>query len=266
MDREQMKKKLDDLIVEGNHIHHALVIEFSPDSFKKDNESHQKFVEIIKEKVKYPKRAYQIWYDSAYEWVRLLRPRKLEEFEELYTGSKHAQNMGDLHPSHAGIKRFFQGQPIIIGNKVIDYFHNFNTSFNQQQDILIAIRDNFDNPLFNLETDIRHGVYESEMNIAKEFQEHENLRMAGAIASLVIEVHLKNIAIKHGIPIKEKTEVSDYNNFLKRKGVCDSGLSDQIKSCKKTRNKCIHTDKGDPSDGEISTIIHIADRVINEIN
>ncbi len=305
MDRETIRKELKSLTEEGFLISCAIIMEYNkkvlnepdkalqeitkeslPDVSREqlektldtslENVSEKKIQEVLKmgmqetfkdayEKIKYPKETYQAWYDRASEIVSILRPKKLAEFEKFYTGNTDIKNDGDLNFLTAGTTHYLQGWSININSEKMDFFNKFIINFIAQKRILSAIYENLDNPLFNLERDIRHGIYESEMDIAKEFQEHGNLRMAGAIASLVIEVHLKNIAIKHGIPIKEKTEVSDYNNFLKRKGVCDSGLADQIRSCKKTRNKCIHTDKGDPSDGEISTIIHIADRVINEI-
>ncbi len=244
MDKKEIENRLWVLIDKGADVYFAAIWIYDKDAFIEFNERMQKIATECAKKIKNPHHEYYHWYDSVCRILRVLDFKKLNEFENIYTNYTCAWIMDRTEYS----------------------FSEFEQGFRLQRYILSSITKNFNDPLFNLERDIHHEIYKSEMDIAKELEKQGNLRMAGAIASLVIEVHLKKIAIKHGIPIKEKTEISDYNNFLKRKGVYDGILADQIKSCKKTRNKCITTDKGDPSVGEVSTIIHIADRVINEIN
>ncbi len=243
MDREKMKNELDSLVDEGADIYFATTLIYDKGAFSHHDEEMENMAKECAKKIKFPHGEYYIWYDKTCNALRVLASKKFEEFQNFYTN--------------------YTEEWIIDRTK--DSFFKFEKGFRMQRYILASINKNFDTPFFNLERDIRHDIYKSTMDIAKEIQE-EDPRIAGAIASVMLEVHLKKIAIKHGIEDKENNSIADYNNFLKTKRVYDGILADQIKPCRKIRNKCIHTNQGDPSVGEVSTIIHIADRVIAEVN
>ncbi len=306
MDKENIKEELEDLIGEFMWIYFASNMEYNRDVLKEPDKALQDVLkqplpdmsveelrknlgialknfpeekvpkllemttqEILKKsvkKIKHPKEEYYAWYDRAYEVVRILRPRKLKEFERLYYGNQNVENDVNLNVMMAGTKNYIQGWVFQKNNQTIDFFYTFLINFMAQQNILSAIYQNFDNPLFNLERDIHLEIYKSEMDIAKDLEKQGNLRTAGAIASVILEVHLKKLAVKHGIKDKETNSIADYNSFLKGKGVYDNILADQIKPCRKIRNKCVHTNQEDPTAGEVSSIIHIADRLTNEYN
>ncbi len=248
MDKIQFKKELQDLIKEGDSIYYASVLAYDENFPKNYPIEIQKLAIDARNRIQNPQEEYQFWYPKTYRLVKYLAPERLAEFEKHYNDYIKVWLIAvidpPLHDAH---------------------FNRFEAGFRTQIYILSGIAKSFDTPFFNLERDIRHDIYKSTMDIAKELQE-EDPRIAGAIASVMLEVHLKKIAIKHGIEDKETNSIADYNNFLKTKGVYDGILAEQIKPCRKIRNKCVHTNQGDPSVGEVSTIIHIADRVIAEVN
>ncbi len=251
MDKKHIKEELEALSDEGLNIYYACVMAHDDDFFE-DHLGDAVF--LARDAAEWynttddPHEFYHPWYYKSCALIKIFLPEKLPEFEMFYTDYIRSWLINSETDDSKGRR-----------------FKKFESGFKTQRRILSAIATNADHFIFNLETNFQYGVYKSAMDIAKEIQE-EDSRIAGAIASVMLEVHLKKIAIKHGIEDKENNSIADYNNFLKTKRVYDGILADQIKPCRKIRNKCIHTNQGDPSVGEVSTIIHIADRVIAEVN
>ncbi len=267
MDKKKIKKDLVELINDGEYIHFAGSMGYDKNRFKNRNARIQKTAEEAVKKFKSPKIAYHTWYDKACSVVRIFSPRRLEEFERFYTGDKTIKKVEDLNDITAGITHYLQDIRVTRNGETDYFFSSFVLGFNAQRRILKSILENIDNPLFNMESDIHYGIYESEMDIARELKEQGFLRAAGSIAGVVLEVHLKQVVINRNIPLDDdkKNMMSDYNNMLKRNGVYNKITSSLIKTCNDIRNKCVHPDKDDPTDGEISTIISTAERIIGEI-
>ena len=267
MDKEKIKQKLEDLIEEGANIHFAGAIEYDANHLKKYGEETQEKAKEAVKNIEFPKIAYHTWYDKACSIVRIFSPRRLEEFERFYTGDKTIKKVEDLNDITAGVTHYLQDIFFTQNGKKNYFFDTFVLGVNAQRRILTSIFENIDNPLFNMESDIQYGIYESEMDIARELKEQGFLRAAGSIAGVVLEVHLKQVVINRNIPLDDdkKNMMSDYNNMLKRNGVYNKITSSLIKTCNDIRNKCVHPDKDDPTDGEISTIISTAERIIGEI-
>ncbi len=265
MDKKKIKQELQTLIEEGRDIHYAATLEYDKDYLKKTglNELEQVAKDALK-KIIHPTRTYHSWYDKSYEMVRILFPRKLEEFEEFYTGTHNRDTSKALTHMTAGITHYLQGHSIILNDKLEGFFYNFNIGLNQQRDILIAIRDNFDNPLFNIEKDARHDVYKSEIDIAKDIQEQGHLKIAGAVAGVIIEAHLKTVVAKRNITLKSKRSLSTYNDALKKEGAYPDSRWRQIQTCGDIRNNCIHSKDIDPD--EIDTIILSAEQIIKKVS
>ncbi len=264
MDKEKIGKQLFGLVIEGRDIHFAGIMEYDENHFKNREATTQKDAEEAFKNIKSPKIAYHTWYDKACSVVRIFSPRRLEEFERFYTGDKTIKKVEDLNNITAGITHYLQDICVARNGKLHYFFSSFVLGFNAQRRILMSILENIDNPLFNMESDIQYGIYESEMDIARELKEQGFLRAAGSIAGVVLEVHLKQVVINRGLPLDDdkKYTMSSYNNMLKTNGVYNKITSSLIKTCNDIRNKCVHPDKDDPTDGEISTIISTAERII----
>ncbi len=265
MDKKKIKEELDALILDGRYIHFAGANEYDNNMFKNATEIKQKTLSEAVKKIKNPKRYYHAWYNKSCEMVRIFSPRRLEEFEAFYTGSKHIKKIEDLDSMTAGITHCFQELPITPDNKKIKRLIKFNVCLNMQRDILIAIAENFDKDILNLESTIQYGISKSEIDIAKELKENKHFRAAGAIAGVVIEVHLRAVATKRDIQLPINPQMKHYNEKLKGKAY-DATITKQIELCSIIRNKCAHASDNPPTDDEINTIISIAEKIIATVN
>ena len=310
MDKETIKKELETLISEGMYIYYSAIIKygnniikdpdellqelskkppsvfskelfesFSKEPSKKISEetfqkvsklAQQQFLKDSSKKAPYPKDSYQSWYDLSYKIISICSPRRLEEFERLYTGDKTIKNDGDLNFLTAGIIHYFQNLLVQTGDLKKDFFITFASNFTTQRSILLAISKNFDNPLFNLENDIRSRIYESELDIAKDIQDQGHLKIAGAVAGVIIEAHLKTLVAKRKISIKTQNNkpptMDDYNNALKKDDTYDTATWRLIQRCGDIRNDCAHSNEDKPTKKETDDIIRAAEQIIADYN
>ncbi len=267
MDKNKIAKQLDDLIAQGRAIYMAGIVQHKKDFFIGYNEEIQEQAKNAVKSIKNYRGAYHAWYNDACNLVSIFIPKRLEEFEKLYTGNKAIKNEGDLNPLTAGIFHHIRGSFAKTDDELEEFFQAFMSNFIVQVQILEAIEKNIDNDFFRLETDIRRGVYESEIDIAEDLQENGYLRVAGAIAGIVVEVHLKQVVMNRKLLLnRDKPKISDYTNVLKSAGRCDKPLPRLIEGCNKIRNKCVHPDKGEPTDDEISIIIRDAKIILEGVH
>ncbi len=266
MNKKQIKEVLGVLIDEGSYIYTSGLTDYQKDYFENSSKEDQEFSKEADKKVKYPKGDYHAWYDKSYEILRFLYPRRLEEFERLYTGDKTIRKLEDLDVMTAGIKHYIRGY-FITENNVKEYFFNvFESGFREQLNILIAIEKNIDHELFNLERDIHHDIYKSELDIAKDLNKQGYLRASGAIAGVILEVHLKNLATNRGVmPKKKDPGMSDYNDALKD-SIYDIATWRQIQTCGDIRNLCVHPKEAEPTKYQINTIISTVEIIITTYN
>ncbi len=266
MNREKIKKELDALIDEGLNIHFSNIMNYDNNYFKNSDEKTQENAKEAKKKIKFPKEAYYTWYVKSCEVVHVLSPRRLEEFERFYDGNKTIKKNGDLNVLTAGITHYLQGMSITKDYEEIDFFTTFMAGITAQRRILLAIAKNVDHVLFNLESEIQYGLSKSEIEVAKELKKVGHLKAAGAIAGVVIEGHLKTVAINKGFKLPKKPTMSVCNDILKDNGVCSIPTWRLIQRCGDIRNDCIHSNKDTPTADEVDDIIRAAEKIITEVN
>ncbi len=242
MDKEKVKKELDFLVDEGADIYFATTLIYDKGAFSHHDEKMENMAKECAKKIKFPHGEYYIWYDKTCNALRVLDSKKFEDFQNFYTN--------------------YTEEWIIDRTK--DSFFKFEKGFRMQRYILASINKSFDNDIFNLERDIHHEVYKSEIDIAKDIQEQGHLKIAGAVAGVIIEAHLKTVVAKRNITLKSKRSLSTYNDALKKEGAYPDSRWRQIQTCGDIRNNCIHSKDIDPD--EIDTIILSAEQIIKKVS
>ncbi len=266
MDRKTIKDELMALHNEGRNIYFAAVMVYDKDYFKKYNEVAQKEAEEAAQKIIKPNVDYHTWYYTASKAISIFAPERLEEFKSFYSGDKTIKIPADLNYMTAGITHYLQDRMIHQDGKKIDFFQAFESGFKMQINILRAIVKNFDNPFFNLESNIRHDIYKSELDIAKDLNKQGYLRASGAIAGVILEIHLKNLATNRDVmPKKKDPGMSDYNDALKD-NIYDTATWRQIQTCGDIRNLCVHPKEAEPTKYQINTIISTVEIIITTYN
>lgn len=75
----------------------------------------------------------------------------------------------------------------------------------QQVAIIQAIKRRFESSLFEIRQLVQADVFDSELDSARNLLKNGYMRAAGAVAGVVLEWHLKEVAAKHNVPKSEKT-------------------------------------------------------------
>ncbi len=256
MDRKTIKDELGNLINEGYYIYFASVA-FHDNNFFVDHPEHdeysQEFAMEAVAKVDNPHGDYYNWYDKACRLVRRCLPERLENFESLYNDYIQVWLM--------------KSKDSQVENNA---FSLFESGFRTQRRIIESIAKNFDNPLFNLERDIHHEIYKSEMDIAKDIQAKGHLKIAGAVAGVIIEAHLKTLVAKKDLPTptqnNRRPTMDDYNNALRKDNTYDIATWRLIQRCGDIRNDCAHSNQDKPTPIETNDIIRAAEQIIADYN
>ncbi len=270
MDREQIKKDLKELFWEGADIYFSSVKRYNKDAFKDSDEDTQDAVREAIAKIKYPKVDYNFWYHKACKAIRIFAPERLEEFEKLYTGDTTIKDPADLGIITAGTSHYIRDYFIFKDGKKEDFFDIFRSCFDMQRTILGVVFRSIDHVFYNLENDIHNSVYKSEIDIAKDIQDQGHLKIAGAVAGVIIEAHLKTLVANKNIPIKTQNNkpptMDDYNTALKKDDAYDTATWRLIQRCGDIRNDCAHSNEDKPTKEETDDIIRAAEQIIMTYN
>jgi len=199
---------------------------------------------------------YQKWYTEALAVIRQLVPDRLVEFEQLYKGDGKRRN---VNASNYNIQDWLNG--IRSGNdrnseKFFDDFAAVVMRFKNQLAILRAVEGRFQSSLFDIKQLVQADLFDSEIDAARELSRNSFNRGAGAVAGVVLEKHLAQVADTHNIQIRKKhPAISDLNDALKRGNVLDVPAWRRIQRLGDIRNLCDHSKQRDPTNEEITELI-----------
>ncbi len=268
MDKNEIRQKILDLATEGVDILLAGTMEYYKNIYENASEEQKENYRRASERIKHPKADYHSWYAKAYRAVRIFTPERLEEFERFYTGDKTIKKIEDLNAITAGITHYLQRWIVTDDDAEVNFRNTFESGLREQSNIIDAILESIDDDLFNLESGIHYEIYQSEMDIARDLYKKKFYRAAGSIAGVVIEVHLKKVVDNRGVPLADKADpgMSAYNDALKKHDIYKTPTFSLIQLCGHIRNKCVHPKQEDPTDGEISSIISAAERILVEVH
>lgn len=202
---------------------------------------------------------YQNWYTEACAVIRQLIPDRLSEFESLYKGDGRGKaiNSETFH-----IQDWLNGIRAtrnVRNEKHYDDFAIITMRFQTQFAILNSVKKRFSSSLFDIRQLVQADLFDSELDAARELIKQGFLRGAGAIAGVVLEKHLSQVATNHSISTRKKhPTISDFNDLLKNGSVVDVPTWRQIQRLGDIRNLCDHNKHREPTKEEV---IELADGV-----
>jgi hypothetical protein len=206
---------------------------------------------------------YQKWYTEALAVIRQLVPDRLVEFEQLYKGDGKRREVGAsnyniqdwLNGIRSGIDQF-------SGEKAFDDFAAVVMRFGTQLAIFRAVEGRFESSLFDIKQLVQADLFDSEIDAARELARNGFNRGAGAVAGVVLEQHLAQVADTHNIRIRKKhPTISDLNDALKGGDVLDVPAWRRIQRLGDIRNLCDHNKQRKPTDEEITELIDGTEKV-----
>ena len=204
---------------------------------------------------------YQSWYTKALKAMTVLASDRLADFRRYYEIDPKRKNLGygtyviqdylrNIVPS--GIENFDSERQLLL-------------CFFNQLTILNAIIERAETVFFDLETTLFSGLEDDTLLEAKKLSKI-NLRAAGALIGVIIEMHLQKVAECHEIKIaKTNPTIADLNDPLKNHGIIDTPTWRRISYLADIRNICSHQKKVDPTKEQIDELIRGAEWLVKNI-
>ncbi len=158
---------------------------------------------------------YQTWYSEAKMLVRQLLPDRSDDFSRFYEKPKTRKDithenytiedaLNGLIVTHGAVKARIAGPEAAISN------------LQQQVAIIRAANARFESSLFDIRQLLPADLFDSELDAANHLLKNRFSRAAGALAGVVLEKHLGEVASSHSAsPKKKDPTVADLNDALK---------------------------------------------------
>jgi hypothetical protein len=249
---EKYKKDLEMLVSNGELLHIAMKNDCFPDEVKKS--LGKQADEILKNLPKFNKE-YQAWYSESKVLIKQLLPDRIDDFARHYEKPKSRK---DISYENYRIEDYLQGLNITQGwqkEKVVGPDAAI-PHFQQQQAILNAVSARFESSLFDIRQLVQADLFDSELAVAQELLKNGFIRASGAVAGVVLEKHLSQVAENHNITTRKKNPtISDFNDLLKEGNVLDTPTWRQIQRLGDVRNLCDHSKDREPTKEEAQELI-----------
>jgi len=196
----------------------------------------------------------------SYTWfICDLLPNRLDDFVNLYRDSKIKGESGIYYYLMKSDHEF--------------EFPNSDSShatclkeLSQQIYILESCLKSYESCLLNIKTLLQADLFDSELEAAGELCKKGFYRAAGAVAGVVLEKHLSQVAVAHGIKITKKDpSISDLNDLLKNNNVLDIPDWRFIQRLGDLRNLCDHKKTKEPTQTDVEELIDGVDKIIKKV-
>jgi hypothetical protein len=211
-------------------------------------------------------REYQHWYTEACAVIRQLIPDRAAEFERLYLGDGKRKT---VDASTYNIQDWLTGRraPLgPLGEKPFNDMLAVSMRLKTQLEILKSAEARFQSSLFDIRQLLQADLFDSELDACRELAARGFLRAAGAIAGVILEKHLRQVALNYQIVVcRREPTINDFNDQLKNAGVLDVPAWRQIQRLGDVRNLCGHSKHRDPSNDEVEELIRGVDHVIRTL-
>lgn len=228
-----------------------------------NNELDEKKSKLAKELNGTFEKEYQRFYTEAHAVIRQLIPDRLDEFEKLYKGEPRRKDVNQITFNiQDWLNGIRAGTDSYTGAKLFNDFAAVSMRFSTQIAILKAVESRFESSLYDIKQIVQADLFDSELGSAEELIKKGFLRGAGAIAGVVLEKHLAQVAENHSSKTRKKNpSISDYNDLLKNDSVIDVPVWRQIQRLGDIRNLCDHNKDRDPTKDEVMELVSGVDKI-----
>ena len=263
---DRYRKDLDALITRGDLLGQSLALECYPTETKAAYKVRygKKADEILKVLPTFSSE-YQAWYSEARAVIKQLLPDRLDDFVRHYEKPKTRK---EITYENYRIEDCLQGLVVTRGwekEKVVGPDAAM-PHFNQQLNILRAVKGRFDSSLFDIRQLVQADLFDSELDAAGELAKKKFTRAAGALAGVVLEKHLSQVCDDHAIKITKKAPgINDLNTVLKDAGVIDLVQWRFIQHLADIRNICDHDKKTEPTVPQVNDLISGVAKVVKTV-
>jgi hypothetical protein len=133
----------------------------------------------------------------------------------------------------------------------------FLAHFGQQLRILSSVRDGLEYVLADLHGVLYGNVENHVLAAVYTLSRHGHCRAAGALAGVLLEIHLAHVAAKYRVAMgAESPDITKLNAALKRGGMYDEELWSCIQRLGALRDVWVDASRCDPTIDELTAFIH----------
>lgn len=249
---DDVKQRLNTLVEKGNKLYYALCYENA------DKEQRKEYARLYQKNgidaSNLPNfcSSYEIWYSEALQFVKKIIPDRVSDFESLYKNDKRKS----ISFSTYTISDAIIGLTSRLGGEIKTSPLSASPKLLQQVSILRSAVKLVDSVIYSLDFSIRADLFDSELAAADELIKAGFLRAAGAMCGVVLEKHLAQVCLQHGLVMKKKSPtINDYNEVLKNQSVVDLPTWRHIQLLGDIRNLCCHDRSTEPTKEQARDLI-----------
>lgn len=248
------KEDLQKLIRIGTLLQVAMEYECYPEKWEEVHGKTEEGRKLLKGLPNFGKE-YQSWYSEASSVIKQLLPDRFDDFVRHYQKPKTRK---EITFESYRIEDYLQGLSIVRRwdeEKVVGRDAAI-PHFRQQLAILEAVESRFESTLFDIRQLVQADLFDSEIEASRELLKKGFIRASGAVAGVVLEKHLAQVAQNHNVKTrKNHPAISDFNDLLKSAAVLDTPSWRQIQRLGDIRNMCDHMKDRDPTEQEAEELI-----------
>ena len=248
------QKDLDTLLNKGGQLLNAMQYECTPEEFTREakkslRDEADEFIQSLPQF----KDEYQTWYSEAKALIRQLLPDRLSDFAGYYEKPKSRKKIDyenyTIEDYLIGLDISFLSTEVVGPDAAIPRFR-------QQLSLVKSVRGRFESSLFEIRQLAQADLFDSELDAAKELANNKFGRAAGVVAGVVLERHLKEVCINHGLTLRKRApQISDLNVALKSASVVDTPQWRFIQHLGDLRNLCAHDKKSEPKPDQVDDLL-----------
>ena len=205
---------------------------------------------------------YQRWYTEASAVIRQLLPDRMEEFIGLYQADNKRKSLNNVTYCIQDWMNGLRAVENYNGEKVFNDLAVVSMKFDTQLRIFGTVNSRIESSLLDIKQIVQADLFDTELEAARGLLRHGFGRGGGAVAGVVLEKHLSEIAGNHNARIRKRSPaLSDYNDLLKKEDVIDVPTWRQIQRLADIRNLCVHNKKTEPTEDQINELIEGVEKI-----
>jgi hypothetical protein len=228
------------------------------DQQKRIHKSLDEIVDLIEYRT-----AYQRWDTQSLKMIQNLAPDKYEQFVEFFEANSNRKLLDDSIQEYIRTMSVRRGGypeelPFDPQEQARLRFLNHLKALDEMSYLVESVLADIENNLFA-------DLQEKELEAAK-ILKPISLRAAGTLAGVVLERHLRKLALQHAVTIpKPETTLRDLNDPLKLGKVYDFATWRKIQQLGDLYHLCSHQRNRDPKPDEVDGLIDGVQTVIKSV-
>lgn len=260
---DRYEKDVERLIDTGKTLLYSMYSEYAPGLFKDSLKQLELTPAEFLEKFGRFADGYQAWYSEAKALVKQLLPDRLADFVQHYEKPRPRKV---VTAESYRIEDCLLGLNVTLEEELLVGRQMAIPHFQQQIKMVQSVQVRFQSSLFDIRQLVQADLFDSELEAARELAKKGFLRAAGAVAGVVLEKHLAQVASNHSISgRKAHPSISDLNDALKGGGVYDVPEWRRIQRLGDIRNMCDHGKMREPTADEIQELIDGTDKFMRTV-